>query len=432
MRIPLRMPRPDLALPGRSGTFGLSPRPFAVGGHPLSPGVRLKMEAAFGADFARVRVHEGPEPESIGAAAFTRGQDIHFARGRYRPRTAEGQRLLGHELAHVVQQRVGRVAALRASAVPLNLDPSLEAEAARSGAQAALGRPAYVAGGSGAAPCASCVGPPPIQAQFLEGLRRNWLPTWLGGYTASQVRQKEAHEATVRRLQASRRAARRDERAKTGPERLEEIRSELSGHRASLSPRDHLLLKTLNEVTPHSRSPQVQIQDVSGLAREGQTTRLAAGRGHYRIELQPENELGDRDRYLSNLFHELHHVNVDQTYGVNRQTGRVFINVPQAANQEQAAQQFDIANSDRAEDLIDSLPRDPHLDDVTRPYIQKQLTYLSQKPRDETDTVVSEMLLYFKLKGISEHSPTSRELEKWARERFHARREQRAPKRKKR
>jgi Domain of unknown function (DUF4157) len=67
------------------------------------------MEAALGAVFSNVRVHVGPQAQLIGAMAFTIGSDIYFASGRYQPDTIHGRELLGHELAHVVQQRAGRV-----------------------------------------------------------------------------------------------------------------------------------------------------------------------------------------------------------------------------------------------------------------------------------------------------------------------------------
>jgi hypothetical protein len=39
----------------------------------------------------------------VGAEAFSVGADVAFARGKYRPGTVDGRRLLAHELAHVVQ-----------------------------------------------------------------------------------------------------------------------------------------------------------------------------------------------------------------------------------------------------------------------------------------------------------------------------------------
>jgi hypothetical protein len=78
------------------------------GGSSLPTGVRESMEGAFGADFGDVRVHRGQESEhlnrSMGAAAFTVGSDIYLGAGRSLEHPS-GQRLLAHELTHVVQQR---------------------------------------------------------------------------------------------------------------------------------------------------------------------------------------------------------------------------------------------------------------------------------------------------------------------------------------
>lgn len=65
-----------------------------------------RMERAFGADFSGVRAHEGGQAAAIGAEAFARGEDVHFGAGAYGA-AGGGQELLGHELAHVVQQRAG-------------------------------------------------------------------------------------------------------------------------------------------------------------------------------------------------------------------------------------------------------------------------------------------------------------------------------------
>jgi hypothetical protein len=69
------------------------------------------MESRFGHDFSRVRVHtDGRAAEaarSVDARAYTVGDEIVFARGGYAPGSATGRRLLAHELAHVVQQRLG-------------------------------------------------------------------------------------------------------------------------------------------------------------------------------------------------------------------------------------------------------------------------------------------------------------------------------------
>lgn len=125
---------------GAAGAFQLPANlaNFAAGGgQPLPPDVRMKMESFFGASFGDVRVHVGPQASAIGALAFTQGTEIHFAPGQYNPQTPQGQAILGHELAHVVQQRSGRVRNPFGSGVAVVQDRALEAEADRMGQRAA-------------------------------------------------------------------------------------------------------------------------------------------------------------------------------------------------------------------------------------------------------------------------------------------------------
>jgi len=79
------------------------------GGEALDDGVRRNLEPAFGEDFSDVRVHTDGEADSLNhavqAEAFTTGKDIFFREGRYNPGSSDGQKLLAHELTHVVQQR---------------------------------------------------------------------------------------------------------------------------------------------------------------------------------------------------------------------------------------------------------------------------------------------------------------------------------------
>lgn len=77
-------------------------------GSHLPGGLQSRMEGAFGADFSNVRIHANADADnlnsSLGARAFTVGQDMYFGRGEYQPNSASGQHLLAHELTHVVQQ----------------------------------------------------------------------------------------------------------------------------------------------------------------------------------------------------------------------------------------------------------------------------------------------------------------------------------------
>ncbi len=105
--------------------------------------VRSSMESSFGQDFSSVRVHRNSaQAKSIGALAYTKGNDVHFAPGQYNPGSQSGRKLIGHELAHVVQQRQGRVRPTGSvGGMALNDSPRLEAEADRQGDRAAQHKP---------------------------------------------------------------------------------------------------------------------------------------------------------------------------------------------------------------------------------------------------------------------------------------------------
>ncbi len=99
-----------LAVSPAASTLHLS----ASAGTELPKATRHFMENAFSTDFAAVRVHtDRPAAEMstrIQARAFTFGKDIYFNSGEYSPESIQGQRLLAHELTHVVQQNQNVVA----------------------------------------------------------------------------------------------------------------------------------------------------------------------------------------------------------------------------------------------------------------------------------------------------------------------------------
>jgi hypothetical protein len=80
-------------------------------GQPLDAATRAFFEPRFGHDFSRVKIHADSEAAAsavtVNALAYTVGDDVVFGPGRYGPATDSGQRLLAHELAHVVQQGRG-------------------------------------------------------------------------------------------------------------------------------------------------------------------------------------------------------------------------------------------------------------------------------------------------------------------------------------
>ena len=76
-------------------------------GEPLASAVREPFERRLGHDFSHVRIHAdgvaGSSARDLDARAYTIGRHVMFDAGRYAPDTADGQRLLAHELTHVAQ-----------------------------------------------------------------------------------------------------------------------------------------------------------------------------------------------------------------------------------------------------------------------------------------------------------------------------------------
>jgi hypothetical protein len=88
----------------------VKPAPPTHGGSPLSGQAQREWSQRFGGtDFSGVRLHTDNAASDaaarLGAESWTAGNHIGFARGRFQPATPTGERLLAHELAHVVQQR---------------------------------------------------------------------------------------------------------------------------------------------------------------------------------------------------------------------------------------------------------------------------------------------------------------------------------------
>jgi hypothetical protein len=78
------------------------------GGSSLDTGVQEKLSPSLG-DLSDVRVHTDSGAHdlnhAVSARAFATGTDVYFAQNEYKPNTSDGDKLIAHELAHVVQQR---------------------------------------------------------------------------------------------------------------------------------------------------------------------------------------------------------------------------------------------------------------------------------------------------------------------------------------
>jgi hypothetical protein len=129
------------------------------------------LERGFGVDLRPVRIHTDPEAGSLARAAqakaFASGNDIYFAPGAFRPGSPAGDRLLAHEVAHVVQQAT--------EAVPRGIHPPGDRYevAADHAADSVLSRPSHPT------PAPTCLNPGSVpivqreivlESELMEGL----------------------------------------------------------------------------------------------------------------------------------------------------------------------------------------------------------------------------------------------------------------------
>jgi len=122
-------------------------------GQPLDQSSREFFEPRFGRDFSQVRVHAdenaAKSAKAVGAIAYAVGHNLVFGAGQYASGSSARQRLLAHELTHVVQQSARGVVA---SPVSIEDSPRAEYEADRIATQVASGEmarfePAHPASG---------------------------------------------------------------------------------------------------------------------------------------------------------------------------------------------------------------------------------------------------------------------------------------------
>lgn len=161
---------PTVSPPARPSVLAVPGRLDPDDGRPGTglPGpLRAQLERRTGFDLGGVRVNRNSSlPGRIGAAAYTRGDEIHLAPGQ--------ESEIPHEAWHVVQQRQGRVRATGGiDGQPVAADHGLELEADREG-----GAAARASGGAGYARAATApamsvaASPVPAGAAPIQG---RWL-----------------------------------------------------------------------------------------------------------------------------------------------------------------------------------------------------------------------------------------------------------------
>jgi hypothetical protein len=156
--------RPSVTMAERATVPPIARDVLRSSGQPLDPGIRASMESSFGDDLTGVRIHDD-EPaaasaQAVGAAAYTVGDHVVFGPGKFDSGSNHGRQLLGHELAHVLQQRNG--AGLIAA-----VEPTAHSERTADAAGLAVARGA-AAGPVGATCVALACQPQPGKAIVME------------------------------------------------------------------------------------------------------------------------------------------------------------------------------------------------------------------------------------------------------------------------
>ncbi len=129
-------PPGDAARPGdpSADPFGLHLLGSSQG---PSPGAAAAATRAGLGDVSHVRLHDDARAHAVAdahdARALTIGADVYFGAGEYAPGTPDGDRLLGHELAHTAQQHGADALAPAAKLRASSAGDASEAEADRAG-----------------------------------------------------------------------------------------------------------------------------------------------------------------------------------------------------------------------------------------------------------------------------------------------------------
>jgi hypothetical protein len=197
---------------------------------------------------------------------------------------------------------------------------------------------------------------------------------------------------------------------------LEDHRDQLSGSREGT--RQRLLHDILSEGLGQLGTT-TEISPVPSRLGGGDTGRNGR-RGRYTVRLDPNER--DPITRQSYLLHELTHVSSDRVYGGNADGGGEFYNIDQPLG---GGRSEDHPEYGRLYGLADQLyttaDQDPHLSDAQRDHIKGRAGYLAMNPLKEHDTVMTDLLYYAHVHGISERSPTHQAIVQQARAAYQAR-----------
>lgn len=134
--------RTNSVLNAKSNADSVTPIASSKRNTSLPFSLQTNMEKSFGMSFSNVNIHKNSSKAvQMKSLAFAQGEDVHFAPGQYNPDSKKGQGLIGHEFAHIAQQRSGIVKPthMMKKGFGLNADTQLEREADHMGSKAIKG-----------------------------------------------------------------------------------------------------------------------------------------------------------------------------------------------------------------------------------------------------------------------------------------------------
>lgn len=250
-------------------------------GRVLPGSLRAKAESALGHEFSRIRLYESPEATRLGSQAFTRGEEIHLAPGRYAPGSSAGEQLIAHELVHVVQQRQGRVRGAGPDN-PINQDAALEAEADGLSQRLLRGGPSHVPA-EAASPQAAPLGAAASGASASAPIQRKVDPRVAHQQAMQQLRQQALHQQAMQQLQPEVMQRQRQR------ERHQRVMGELNEHATDI--RKFSVAKALNKMprVEHYKYTASQVDDMKAhtlkrygkaMGRSRHSTLSALGQGY--------------------------------------------------------------------------------------------------------------------------------------------------------
>lgn len=148
-------------------------------GKKLDTEVRRFMEPRFGYSFENVKVHTdykaAKSANAIQAKAYTSGNNIVFAAGKYNPGTTGGKKLIAHELTHVLQQSSNRKRVQKKAYNLIQTKPAVEPSSKEKPQEELQKEPAETIQRQLAQPQAQPQGHPRAMAALanMEGYRTN-------------------------------------------------------------------------------------------------------------------------------------------------------------------------------------------------------------------------------------------------------------------